>query len=497
VKNKTRFGGIDFKLAAILILASYLRFYDYSNRWGLAYDQAWFAIIARHAINTFQLPLLGPFASGGPFQTGGEWFWIVMLGTVWAPNLVIAPWIFITLLSVFQVYLMYVLGKAILNYKFGLLTAFLTAVSTSQTLQATNLTNQMVISIFSTFLIWSIVKYLKKPKNVYLFLIGLSVGIASAIHLQGIMLLPVVLVFLIFARIFDIRKIVIILLGILTPWLPVLYVDVQNGFYNTRSMLNYPFQAQGQVSYDVLGRRWLTFVLNYVPSSWARIVGGNIFAGFGEILILTISAVVAFKKRLISKEWYIIGISTVIMTILLRYIRTPLYENYINFLHPFVILLIAWAIYRVYKFKKILAVIAVLLMLIFSILATTREIKNSTNLTAIQSQKLATILIKKYPNEKFSLYDYDYKTGEQSLPIVMYLYSKGRISENGRKIGYTVKVPKTAINLINYPVIYGEQWSAQYLDLTKFTDKELLKTKWKKITPKEIYDSVQFWYLKK
>ncbi len=36
---------------------------------GLGYDQASFAILGKHAVDTFSLPLLGPFSSDSPFQT--------------------------------------------------------------------------------------------------------------------------------------------------------------------------------------------------------------------------------------------------------------------------------------------------------------------------------------------------------------------------------------------------------------------------------------------
>lgn len=182
-------GRYDWVLIVILSISSFLRFYSYDTRWGLAYDQAWFAVIARHALNTFQLPFMGPFASGGPFQTGGEWFWIVMAGTLLNPYSVLSPWVFITLLSIFQVYLLYVLGKQYVGKGFGYILAILGGVSISQVLQSTNLTNQMPSSLCASLLLLFAVMYIKKQKPIYLFLAGLSVGLSSSIHLQGVLLL--------------------------------------------------------------------------------------------------------------------------------------------------------------------------------------------------------------------------------------------------------------------------------------------------------------------
>lgn len=55
----------------IVLLSFFLRFYRYSDRWGLAYDQIHDVMIARHAIESIQIPLLGPFSSAGPFRKTG------------------------------------------------------------------------------------------------------------------------------------------------------------------------------------------------------------------------------------------------------------------------------------------------------------------------------------------------------------------------------------------------------------------------------------------
>lgn len=53
VKNK-----VKVLLSLILILGSILRFYDFFNRWGLAYDQARDLIVASYALHNFTIPLI-------------------------------------------------------------------------------------------------------------------------------------------------------------------------------------------------------------------------------------------------------------------------------------------------------------------------------------------------------------------------------------------------------------------------------------------------------
>ncbi len=58
--NKKTFFIILFCITA---LGFFLRFWNYSGRYGLAYDQAHDAIVAREAIREGKVPLVGPFSS--------------------------------------------------------------------------------------------------------------------------------------------------------------------------------------------------------------------------------------------------------------------------------------------------------------------------------------------------------------------------------------------------------------------------------------------------
>lgn len=484
----------NWSLFVILSVSSFLRFYNYDTRWGLAYDQAWFAVIARHALSTFQLPFLGPFASGGPFQTGGEWFWIVMIGTLLNPFSVISPWIFITLLSLVQVYLLYLLGKQFEGKVFGYIVATIGAFSISQILQGTNLTNQMPSSLCATLLLFAIVLFFKKEKFIYLFLIGLSVGLSSSIHLQGILLLIPLACFIIGSKSFSPKKLMVIGLGVLVPWLPVLFVDFQNNFYNTKNMLAYLLGSQNKVSYEELGRRWLTFLTDYVPASWGRMIGGNRIFGYLEILLLGATFIYSVIKRKVEKKWVIVFISTICMTITLRYIRTPLYENYTTFIHPFVFLLIGWSLLVVYRLNKYVGIFIISVLVGFSLFYVVDDISHSTNYTDITTRRYVKFLKNKYPNEKFAIYDYEYGNKHKTVPLVLYLMTEGLIDDNGHKVGMTIAAGKAQFKMLPHKAIDGDVGAYQLFDINSSSSAVLQKAKWAFVNPSIIYDSVQYWY---
>ena len=207
---------------AVILLATVLRFYNYDLRWQLAYDQAHDALIARYAVAQMQLPLLGPFSSAGAFQTGGEWYWIVMLGTILFPFTVNGPWIFMTFLYVLFVFLIILLARELVGKTFAIIVGLLAAVSTAQIAQSVSLTNQSPQAIFSLFAIFCSIRFLRTKKRIYLFFLALFVSIAASIHLQGAALIMLVVFTLIFSGIPKISSIFLVGLGLFLPWVPVL-----------------------------------------------------------------------------------------------------------------------------------------------------------------------------------------------------------------------------------------------------------------------------------
>lgn len=481
-------------LAAILLLGSFLRFYDYPNRWALAYDQAWFAVIARHALHTFQLPLLGPFASGGPFQTGGEWFWIVMLGIIPLPQFIITPWVFITLLSVVQIYLLYVLGKAYKDRTTGLVLAFLGAISPSLVLQSTNLTSQMTVSILATvFLLFAII-YIKSKKLSALFYAALSIGFAFAIHFQGIMLIPSIAILIVLTKSFHWKKLVFVFLGLFIPWIPVFLVDATNHFYNTISILTYYTNPQSQASYDVLGRRWLTYILEFIPSSWGYLIGGNKWVGYIEILLVGAIVVRDFIRKKITLQLWFMLLTIAFLTVVLRYLRVPLYANYINFLHPFILLLITSCIIAIWRLNKLVAMLIMGIVIVFTFQELYKNIVISTNYTAESTTEWVKVLKQKYPGESFDIYDYNLKNGHRSMPLVYFLQTEGLTDNNGRRIGIAIATEGAEFEIPYHKVVTGDDTSYQLLDLSASSSVKLRQSNWKPMNPQYIYDSVENWF---
>jgi hypothetical protein len=477
-------------VSVILLIAVILRFYNYGGRWGLAYDQAHDAILAKYALENHKLPLVGPFSSAGPFQTGGEWYWMIMLATFFYPYAIITPWVFLTILSVLFIYIIIVIGRELINREFGLLAGLLGAFSTAQIAQSTNLTNQTPLAIIAVLAIWTMVRYVKTKKIKYLFSLGFLVSFAVTIHLQGALLFLLPLSLLLFSGKPSVRNILILFVGILLPLLPLLIFDIQNNFVNSHNMIQYYLHDQYKISLDVLGRRWLTYAGVFWPNTWSHVIGGNLAIGY----ILTIGVLLvtsyAFLKKKIQKEWGILLMSFLLTVIVIRYTRTPLYESYIVFLHPTILLLTGWIVYFAYKIKKVFGIILLIIILAGSLSKDIEHIKGADNYTDFQVKQWEKTLVSKLPSSKFAVYDYTYKTSNKSLPLVLYLNSGRKISDNGLKIGMALA---TVSGEFKYPIIVGDETGYQILDLSSSTSAELKNDNWKFINPSSIYKSTEEW----
>lgn len=491
---KILFNKYWFSVTIILVLcgAAFLRFYNFENRWGLAYDQAHDALVARYALKEHKIPLLGPFSSAGAFQSGGEWYWFIMLATAVYPYSVLTPWIMLTILYIFFVLLIILLGKELLDKRFGIIAGILAAVSTSQIAQSVNLTNQSPLAFIALLSLWSMIRYVRKREDTYLFFLGLTISLASSIHLQGLGLITLLFFTLIFCGIPSRKGVLLTIVGLLLPWVPIFISDAGNNFLNTRNMIMYYLRDQYKVSLDVLGRRWLTYAGVFWPNAWAHIIGGTKILAY--FVLASLSFVVIFKgvKRRLTKEWYIFLVSFLGAIILLRYTRTPLFDSYLVFLHPFVLFLTAWLVFYFYKKNIVIGLLFLSILVVGSMQKDIKEIQGGINYSALKAKEWKSLLSQTLPGKKFSLYDYRYRSLNFSFSLALFLENEGMLSDVGYKIGFGN--PEETEEKVFHPQIEKGEAGIVIRDLNSSSSAELKKARWSFINPSEIYRSTEEWY---
>lgn len=482
----------------IICLAVFLRFYDFTDRWGFAYDQAHDVVVSRFAVSHFKLPFLGPFSSAGPFQTGGEWYWFVMLGSIFVPFFVNGPWVFLVVIQIAFVGVMAIVGRKLLGEWFGITAALLSCVSPSLINQSINLTNQAPLAIIGLLAIAAAISYIRKGSPISLFFLGLCIGLGSSIHLQGIALILLLFMTIFITGIPSFKAIGVLLLGLLLPWIPVFVNDSANHFFNTKNMIQYYLHDQYKIPLEAFGRRWLTYAGVFWPNSWANIIGVNRVIGY----VLSIGSILAvlfclFIKK-IRREWLVLFLSFIAMVIMLRYLRAPLFDSYLMFISPFVLLFSSLFIYLIARKQKIIGIVILCIIIGFSLNKTLIDIKNSKNEMALRTQFWMQLLVKKYPNQKFAIYDYQYRTSGFSIPLVMYMQYNNLLDNNGYKIGFGNPSEKDdPKNAHSFAEIKGNTMGFNLMDINSSTSAQLTKSGWAQVNPSFIYKSTEEWYLYK
>jgi len=473
----------------IIALSAGLRFARFFDRWGLAYDQAHDAVVARYALTSGQIPLLGPFSSAGPFQTSGVWYWFIMVGTQFYPAAVITPWVILTTLYILFVLGMIILGTLIINRRFGILVGLLTAVSTAQIAQSVSLTNQSPVALTSLCALLGFTLYAKHRKSRYLFLLGFFVSLSASIHLQGVSLGILVLLSLFLFRVSKPNDFIALFLGLLLPFIPIAIFDVSHNFINSKNMLHYVFVDQYRISLDVLGRRWKTFITIFIPTEWAHIIGGRFFVG-GMLLVGSAIAPFFLPLEKVSKK-IILGIlvSTFCMFSILRYTRTPLFSSYLVFLHPFILLLSSLFVYLMLQKIKIFGIISLIIIVGLSFQKSIEEITYGYNLSDQRARYWVSVIWAKNPTDLFSVYDFHHETIDASLMLSLYLDSHSKIGNNGRKLAVLSYPPQATPS--GELVLHDGSFSLY--DVSASSSATLERLGWARVNPEDIYDATEHW----
>lgn len=477
-------------LIVITFLGFILRFWRFPDRYGLAYDQAHDAIVARVALEKGKLPLLGPFSSAGPFQTSGTWYWLIMIGTAIAPNFLVSPWIFLTILYGLLPFGMGLLGKRLGGPMLGFLSAILTAISTAQIAQSVSLTNQTPIALCSFMVLWSAVLYLQTKRPVYGFLLAFGVALAISVHLQGAALGVVLLTVLVLAGRPTFRQLVSCLAGLVLPSLPLFYYDSRHDFINISSMIKYYTKDQFAISLDVLGRRWLTYISQFWPREWAHIIGGEPIVS----IVLGIFTLYFFFLLLVSgrlkKEWLAFFLSFFAMVVLVRYTRVPLFASFIVFFHPFILLISAWTLLQIFAKHRMLGAAMLIIVVVATSIHSYREITRGSNDAAMYGRNVAIALKKQFPGQSFAVYDYSYRFVSSSFPLILHLYTDGMIDDGGHKIGIGYREPP----LTDWPrLVIGGKESLPVYDLESSSAGQLTESSWAFVNPSQVYRSTEDW----
>src|SRR3989344_6642995 len=339
-------------LVAIIILGFTLRFWHYSNRYGIGSYGSRDALVAFESKRQLQLPLTGSFSSIGPITFGPWYYYYIAFASLIIPS-IWAPWMSIGLASVAMIVVMYKIGSITLHRKFGLILAFLSAVSAAQFQASILLQPHALIGFLSSFAIYIILKKIKQEQTAkWNILLGFVIGVAISTHFQAAGLLSLIAVYTVLK--FRFKYLFSLIVGLFLSILPLLFFELNNHWFNTKNVIDYLHYGQYRVW---TSNRWLTFGLRFIPGFWSYVIGTPFAVG---LFILIVSFLIAIKMfiSMIQRNlknnisFIILFLSFAIQIVLLRYYRGEKFFGYLQFLHPYIFIFTGFVYYKIVTFIR-------------------------------------------------------------------------------------------------------------------------------------------------
>lgn len=488
----------NFLLIAIVALAVFLRFDNFSNRITMYPDSVRDAIVSLEGAKAWQFPLVGPFISISPVTTG-PWYWnqLVLARIILPTDL--APWILVGLYSVGMVVAMYFVGYVLDGKRLGLITALITCLADNQIRVASELTNPSVIGFYCSVVLLLFVVLVKRGPNKFLGLImGLVLGLAINTHFQTAGMLSLVLTLLVFGKKY-LKTLVETFKGLAFTFLPLLYFELLNHWFNTRNMLSYLLVGQYKIYVPM---SWKIYVTDYWPQFVSYVLTGT-GKWFGASVIAGLIVVLGLK--FLRKDWpriyWLIALSFLAQVVVIRYYRGEKFFGYLQFFHPFLFLFIALAIDYLFKQKRLGIVIGsgvLILLLAFMIPPAKADLANTA--FTVQTRQMTANLYRTFGPGPYKIYRCDRTFKWEINALVLQLEMDKRYSSSGTPLIYRwgctfplykdgTKVP----NEDNLAVKFYPRSGALY-DVTNASPSSVLVSGWNETSPKLMYQSAARWW---
>ncbi len=471
-----------FLLFIILLAALVLRFFQFTDRYGMMADTSRDAIVAFESARQLQLPLTGSFSSIGPITFGPWYYWIITFSTFIIPS-VWAPWITITMASWAMVFIMYKIGDLLENKNFGLLLAFISAFSPAQVSASSSLTQHSLLGFMSSLILYLFIKIIKEKKiDWFSGVWGFIIGVAINTHFQAVGLLTLPFLYLLFSN--KRRFILPFMAGLFFSMIPILTFELNNHWFNTRHIIDYIFIGQYRVW---TSNRWLTFAGKFIPDFWSYTVGTPYIISFIIMLTSGILLALRFWQKRLSRPLIIISLSFLIQIVMLRYYRGEKFFGYLQFFHPYIFIYTGILVYAILcKMRNSILIGLIVFLYSFSVISNTIKAIGADQMHKETSGHLVS-LKKYYPNSKFAVYKCKNEDIDRIQALVLILYLNKLYDNNGQK----VTIGSSSCN-----VDEGKLLDNKLLYLNHISADRLAESDLHLFTPLDVYSGTTRWWFK-
>ncbi len=343
-------------------LAVFFRTFNYTHRIGIENDNTRDAQVAQFASDHFKLPLIGQYSSSGPFFYGPWWYWI-LLSFAKIPLGRLTLWYLVTYSSLIYLLLLYKLGREIYDKWTAAVMVFIASVSEVQISNYLAIWNPVIMPLLSVLILLLLIRCFKHKSAKNFFFLGFLLGLSVSIHFQSILLLPVLIIASFLIR-FNITLIISMFIGFILPFSTLICFDLTHKWINLTNFIRYLTVGQYAV---YVPNRWLTYLTNYWPETWGRIVGGPAWVGSLIMIVFGLTILLNFKSIFRNKKLLLIMASFAAAVLMLRYYRGNRFPYLSLFALPYLTLFTSLAIRWLFNRSRPAAMALFIIIAFFSL----------------------------------------------------------------------------------------------------------------------------------
>lgn len=479
-------------LIVVVLVGAFFRLYNAPDRYGFDYDATRDALISIYSAQTFQFPLHGPPSAQGDFYFGPWYYYQLILFQLFLP-LQYSAWISVTSVSLLGIVFMYLFGKTVGDWKLGIILALFTAISPSQIIAGSGLSNPDMVFTLTAGSLWILAKIVKEKVSMWwMFGLGALIGIAINYHFQALTLLCLIPFAIIYKKEQRIISIILLISGLVLLSLPYLYADVTSHWKSFSNFLFYLKDGKNQV---YIPNSWTIYLRDFWPTFWSETIGVSSVIG----IMLGVGTAIVYSLGLLQKKrntmLILLGVIFSILFIHLRYYSGERLIYYLYYVQPFILFFVGYAIWFVLSQKK-MKFIGYSILIVLSALILPRSLKtNLTNSSHTFYTQDVQLLKSQYPHDAFSVFDCGTREKNNSQAYAFLLYHQKLLSDTGKSIVFvddTCNVDtkmverKESRELMVVPDVDIHKKKIYVID--KVEGDMLIKSGWEKISPKSVYE---------
>jgi|GEM_PF-5035988 len=487
----------NYLLYLIFLVALFFRFYNFPTRYGFDYDAMRDSLITHYIVNNFVFPLIGPPVSVGNFTFGPWYYYLLALGEFIFRS-PFSPWIVISLLSLGEIYIFYRIGKELENKWLGYIYAVLLAVSASQIILATGLSNPNLVPFFASTALLIFIIIVKRKFSPWLYvLFGFILGMGILAHYQmaGYMLLP--LSAIVYKRTKWLQCSLLFILGFVIVLLPLIVVNILTHGQLFSAVLAYLLHGSSNVIY--IPNSWKIYLIGFWSSFWPSTLGLPYSIGLVSLLFTCIVFIILLIKKKLQPALLIILFVFLLNFIYFRFYQGERTAYYTYYLQPFIFLFFGYALYTLSLIQKIYAfsIIIILLCIILMTLQSFSLLSPAPSQIAYMS--LAHTLTRQYQKRNIILYSCKSTQLYRTEGLVFALQTmKIKGSETPIKLGIQSDLLDklcSEVSSITTDTYKNKLGTFRFVDISNMNDTMLYKKGWVLVNEKKIYNAItQWWY---